>query len=268
MSRLSLQWQRLYAPNPSTDTPAPEGPCALVGTQAQVRAMVLELARPAEWAAIALTWQGVQADLGLPAPAITVNGRDGYQLWFSLARARPAAQASAFLAALCQRYLGEVADARIRRFPWQPRGAESIQHANAVPALQPDGQRWSAFVAADLAPMFEDEPWLDIPPNPDGQAELLARLESIEAAALDEAMARLAPAEPPASAAPAAAAPDTADPSPPPAVPTASRPSDPRQFLLDVMRDEQVALALRIEAAKALLHCSNDPPRPDPEATP
>ena len=50
-----------------------------------VRGLVLELARPAEWPPMARLWQGVQADLGWPAPAIVVNGVDGYQLWFSLA---------------------------------------------------------------------------------------------------------------------------------------------------------------------------------------
>jgi hypothetical protein len=37
--------------------------------------MVLELARPAEWPPLARVWQAVQAELGLPAPAIAVSGR-------------------------------------------------------------------------------------------------------------------------------------------------------------------------------------------------
>ena len=39
----------------------------------------------------------------------------------------------------------------------------------------------------------------------------------------------------------------------------ASTSSDPRQFLLRVMNDGTVALALRVEAAKALLQHSSDP---------
>ncbi|BDI06903.1 hypothetical protein [Sphaerotilus microaerophilus] len=241
MSRLPIQWHRLFACVPGTGS---ELWPALADDQGQVRAMVLGLARPGGSAALASLWQGVQADLGLPAPAIAVDGQRGYQLWFSLAQARPAAQADAFLAALCRRYLGEQADAA--RIEPQP---------GPVPALQPDGERWSAFVAADLAPMFEDEPWLDIPPNPDGQAELLARLASIEPAAFDEAMAKLEPAE----ALPDAAAPPAPVPAGSVAPPSAPRPRDPQAFLLDVMRDEQVALALRIEAAKALLpYATND----------
>lgn len=247
MSRLPTQWHRLFASPPGGAT---EGWPTLVDAQRQVRAMVLGLARPAGAAALASLWQGVQADLGLPAPAIAVDGQRGYQLWFSLAQARPAAQADAFLAALCRRYLGEQADA-----------ARIEQQPGPVPALQPDGERWSAFVAADLAPMFEDEPWLDITPNPDGQAELLARLASIEPAALDEAMAKLVPTEAPATV-------GTTEAIAPATAPGAPRPRDPKAFLLDVMRDEQVALALRIEAAKALLPYTNESPCPDPEATP
>lgn len=235
MSRLPIQWHRLFAPQPSGGTQAWP---ALTDADGHVRAMVLGLAQPASAAALGSLWQGVQADLGLPAPAIAVDGRRGYQLWFSLAQARPAAQAEAFLTALCRRYLGE--DGSTARIERQP---------GPVPAPQAGSERWSAFIAPDLAPMFEDEPWLDIPPNPDGQAELLARLASIEPAAFDLAMAKLVPAK---------ALPDSAaNPAPVPAgsvaPPSAPRPRDPKSFLLDVMRDEQVALALRIEAAKALL---------------
>lgn len=247
MSRLPIQWHRLFAPQPSGGT---EAWPALTDADGQVRAMVLGLARPAGAAALGSLWQGVQADLSLPAPAIAVDGCRGYQLWFSLAQARPAAQAEAFLTALCRRYLGE--DGSAARIERQP---------GPVPAPQPGSERWSAFIAPDLAPMFEDEPWLDIPPNPDGQAELLARLASIEPAAFDEAMAKLVPAKAPATV-------GTTEGIAPATAPGAPRPRDPKAFLLDVMRDEQVALALRIEAAKALLPYTNESPGPDPEATP
>lgn len=249
MSRLPIQWHRLFAPQPSGGTQVWP---ALTDADGQVRAMVLGLAQPASAAALGSLWQGVQADLGLPAPAIAVDGCRGYQLWFSLAQARPAAQAEAFLTALCRRYLGE--DGSTARIERQP---------GPVPAPQAGSERWSAFIAPDLAPMFEDEPWLDIPPNPDGQAELLARLASIEPAAFDQAMARLAPTEPP----PAAAhLPVPAQAPAPPAAPATPRPQDPKAFLLDVMNDEQVALALRIEAAKALLPYGDERTRTDPEA--
>jgi hypothetical protein len=218
MNRLESELQRLYPP-PSAG---------------QVRALVLELARPADWEALARVWRGVQLDLQLPAPAIAVSGTDGLQLWFSLQQATPAPQAAAFLAQLRARYLADVAPTRLRAMP---SAAEPAWQAAPVPAPQAGTENWSAFVAPDLAPVFADTPWLDIPPGVDGQADLLARLESIKPAALEAAMQRLQPAVAD-TAAPADAAQDI----------------DPRRFLQRVLNDETVALTLRIEAAKALLN--------------
>lgn len=252
MTRLQSEQQRLYGlPDPAAAaaTPAQAG---FIDPEGRVRAMVLELSGPAAWAPLAAVWQGVQADLDLPAPAIAVSGQDGLQLWFSLAQAVPAAEASALGHALRGRYLGDVDPGRLRTLP-TPDGASPAKwvHARPVPAAGTAEGRWSAFVAPDLAPVFAEEPWLDMPPNPEGQAELLSRLKCIEPAALLRAMAQLVT-----TAAPAAAE----EPAPGPAASTASTPArsaeagrDPRQFLLDVMNDERVALPLRIEAAKALL---------------
>jgi hypothetical protein len=232
MNRLQSELQRLYL------LPSPDS--GLVSERGELRAMVLELARPADWEALGQVWRGVQADLDLPAPAIAVSGTDGLQLWFSLQEPVGAARAAAFLALLQTRYLQGVAPARLRAMPsatgpaWQ---------AALVPAQQAATENWSAFVAPDLAPVFADTPWLDIPPGIDGQADLLARLTPVKPAALDEAMRRLQPPE----ALPCEAAPSSAPHSEQPDV-------DPRRFLQEVLNDATVALALRIEAAKALLH--------------
>ncbi|MEY4753462.1 MAG: hypothetical protein RJA44_1137 [Pseudomonadota bacterium] len=237
MDRLTQQLARLYG--------SPDA------ASAEVRLLVLELARPADWGALAPLWQGVQAELGLPAPAIAVSGCDGYQLWFSLAEARPAAEAQAFLDALRQRWLAELDPQRLSFWP----DPQAPQPAPQVPQLREHCEVWSAFVAADLAPVFADTPWLDIPPNLDGQAELLARLRSITPAEWQHARTLLQPAEP-------EPAPPSASPVPPDALnlpwpPASGGPtesfSDPRQFLLAVMNDPGVALALRIDAARALL---------------
>lgn len=231
MNRLQLEWQRLYT---LPDAPGP-GP---IDATRPTRAVVLELARPADWAALSAVWQSVQADLGLPAPAIAVNGRDGYQLWFSLQQPVPPAQAQAFGAALQARYLATLKPARVSVLPGPDRPAE------AVPAEQGGNGLWSAFVAPDLAPVFADEPWLDTPPNEGGQAELLAALKPMAPDDWQQALQRMSPSTS-APAATAAAA--------PPAPAPAARAREPRQFLLDVMNDEGVDLALRVEAAKALL---------------
>lgn len=246
MNRLHAEWQRLYAAGPDRGG---------WDAQGRVRALVLQVARPADWRALSRVWQGVQADLALPAPAIAVNGRDGFQLWFSLAQPVSVAEAAAFLAALQARYLPELAPERVSRWPVADAAApQGLRQAEPLP--DPQGQpvlpeQWAAFVAPDLAPVFNDTPWLDIPPNLEGQADLLARLVSWSAADWAAAGAQMAASAP--SSAPSVA------PSPAPSEPAAAtRPSlrahtDPHQFLLDVMNHEGVEMALRIEAAKALL---------------
>lgn len=256
MNRLQSEVHRLYAPPAPGGAGVDAGPSGLVDASGRVRAMVLALARPADWAVLSRVWNGVQGDLALPAPAIAVSGRDACQLWFSLLEPVAAPQARAFLEALRRRYLGDVDADRVAL--WPAAGAATAPHglhADPVPALQADTGHWSAFVAPDLAALFEEEPWLDLPPNLDGQAGLLARLRSLQPADFQRALALLDPAPLP--------PPDL--PTPPAETTTGAHPShdrwarggtwqDPSRFLLEVMNDGTVALALRIEAAKALLH--------------
>ncbi|HEY9192734.1 MAG TPA: hypothetical protein VIO81_07650 [Methyloversatilis sp.] len=239
MNRMQSEWYRLYLPDAPDQAAGEPG---LIDAGGRVRAMMLELAGPADWDAVARVWQGVQVDLALPAPAIAVSGIDGYQLWFSLLEPVPAARAHAFLDALRVRYLHAVAPARIRLLPTVD--AAVPRHAGTVPAQQAQSGCWSAFVAPDLAPMFADTPWLDIEPSQDGQADLLSGLQSIKDADFRKALERLGSVTTPATADAGAA--DTG---------SVSKPAcpDPKRFLLDVMNDAAVALELRVEAAKALL---------------
>ncbi len=226
MSRLAREYQRLFLP---TGTPLP-------GDAEPVRALVLEVSRPAAWQPLCAVWEGVQADLGLPAPAVAVNGADGLQLWFSLAVAVDASQGRALLEDLRQQYMADVPLHRV-----------AMQIAPVpVPIPRPveaEGP-WSAFVAADLAPLFEDSPWLDLHPNEDGQADLLSRVASIQPAALKSALQRL-------QGQPEAAAENPVV-NQRPATSNAAHPAA-AQFLLAVMGDEAAPLALRVEAAKALM---------------
>jgi hypothetical protein len=242
-NRLTREFHRLYGPTDAVPPGPPGG----------VRALVLEVARPAEWRPLAAVWKGVQADLGLPAPAIAANGDDGLQLWFSLAEPLDADQARRFLDALRLRYLADVPLHRVT--------LTAATVPPALPAQQPTDGRWSVFLAADLAPMFEESPWLDGSPTEEGQAELLGRLASIAAAPWAAAQAQLQaqqlqtqarPESVPAAPAKAAGA----APGPPPG---SSAQTAAQDFLLTVMRDETAALALRVEAAKALL--AGAPPR-------
>jgi hypothetical protein len=234
MNRLQSEWLRLYLPADAGE-PSPASP--LFDTTGQVRTLVIELAQPAQWEPLSAVWLGVQDDLALPPPGIAVSGTDGLQLWFSLAEPVSAARGLAFLAGLRSRYLAGLAPARVRLYP---QDTQPPRHAALVPALQGDSGNWSAFVAPGLAPVFADTPWLDIPPGIDGQADLLARLESIKPAAFEAALRALQPVAAPASPAveaPASAAGDV----------------DPRRFLQQVLNDASAPLALRVEAAKALL---------------
>ena len=227
MGDLPTEWDRLYRDAPGD---------GLISADGRVRALVLELARPADWEALSAVWRGVQAELGLPAPAIAVSGVDGYQLWFSLAQAIPAAQGQAFLQALRLHYLPTVAATRVRLFPLLDAGL--LRHAGPVPALLGDSGRWAAFVAPDLASIFSDEPWLDVRPSAEAQASVLARLECARPAAFELACSRLQPL--------------TASPLPAQAG-TAGTDLEPRRFLQDVLNDPAIALGLRIAAAQALL---------------
>jgi hypothetical protein len=240
MNRLQSEWQRLYAPGNAPDD-------GLIDADGRVRAAVIELARPASWDTLSAVWRGVQADLELPAPAIAVSGTEGLQLWFSFATPVPTTLAADFVARLRNRYLADVAAKRLRLMPHAPSAPADIAelqplHALRVPLEQAAAGQWSAFVAPDLAPVFEDTPWLDIPPSLDGQADLLARLKPMPVAAFEAAMAALQPAAPAPRASEAAPHGDA-----PPAAANA------RAFLRQVMNDPGVPMALRIEAAKALL---------------
>lgn len=257
MNRLQAELRRLYTVSNPTDEDAQSEESGLVGHDACVRAMVLELARPADWNALSVIWRGVQADMELPAPAIAISGIDGYQLWFSLREPVPAVDAQRFLESLRQRYMGHLAPGRIDMLPTVDISVPGhVRHANAVPTLRNETGRWSAYVAPDLAAVFSDEPWLDICPSPDAQADVLSRLVSIKAADFRMLLDQFCTADKTAAAHPAP--PTTvrgSSPSTPQStgVATIENCLDPKHFLLDVMKDKTVELHLRIEAAQALL---------------
>lgn len=257
MTRLDSEWHRLFAPQGLAEPGAPEAQHGR-SPLGPVRTLVLELAGPADWPRLSAVWQGVQSELDWPAPAIAVNGRDGHQLWFSLASPVPRGQAAAVVEGLRRRWLTDLAKRRVRCWPSLEEGLEADRPwPQPVPSRQvTDPEQWSAFVLPGLAPVFADDPWLDTPPNPDAQADLLSRLASISLAAWDQARPSLTEQDP-AAEAPHGAPPGAATPSPPETEwPPATR--SPREFLTSVMNDPQVPLALRIEAAKALLPGSGD----------
>lgn len=242
MNRLQTELQRLYLPCDIT-----AGEPKLLGKDGGVRALVLAMGGPADWEALAPLWRGVQADLEWPAPAIAVNGRDAFELWFSLAEPLPRAEATRLLAYLQRRYLRGVRSERVRVWP----GADMAAQAPSCPPFAARPERWAAFVAPDLPAVFGDDPALDFEPGTDAQAELLSRLRAISSAELRKAQTALLAKEPlmAASSAPAIMVQEANG-----AVTSVTSSSqDPRAFLLAVMNDAAVPLALRIDAAKGLL---------------
>lgn len=263
MNRLLCELQRLYFPAPLYgwvgEARAPlreltsaelaqglagESPVQLSLLSGEtVRGMVLHFARRGDWPRVAALYQSLQEELELPAPAIAACADNGYQLWLSLAEATPVPVARTFLSALCARYLADLPPAAIATSPGSTADAALLP---LVPALHAGSGRWSAFIDPGMGSMFIDESGLDMAPNLDRQADMLAGLRSISAAALQKAQQLLCPAADLATASPAAPAQSVAG-------LQAGRFDDPQSFLLAVMNDATVSLNLRIKAAAALL---------------
>ncbi|KAB2966880.1 hypothetical protein [Zoogloea sp.] len=200
--------------------------------------MVVGVEGEGAWEVIAALYEGVLDDLALAAPAMAVSGDAGYRLWFSLVEPVSVGQAEAFLQGLAERYLAALAPARRILCP-----LGDVLDVVMVPAPHPATGRWSAFIDPGLGGMLADEPWLDMAPNPEKQADILAGFAAIKPAAFEQALARLGP-PPEAVSARSVAAPR----------PAAGEAADEaRRFLLAVMNDPTVDMTLRIEAAKALL---------------
>ncbi|NBW48658.1 MAG: hypothetical protein EBR49_00955 [Betaproteobacteria bacterium] len=248
-SRLQQEYSRLFL------VEGRDGDC-LVNELGLVRALVVEVTVPLGWKALSKAWYGVQTDFGLPAPAIAVSGTDAIQLWFSLANDIDSTTAERFFTALKLRHLPGIPPSQLRLFPM--RDASSVpreKHADLVPADRDGTGHWSAFISADLAAIFDVEPWLDMPPNMDQQADILSKLQSIKPDQLSTVLAALdskTEREVEGVAAPSSNLGSSSvgmTCSESPEVVSLS----PQEFLLQVMRNVQLPLQHRIEAAKALL---------------
>ena len=237
----------------------------LAGTGEAVRVLALEFNRSRDWPHVAALSQAVQDELGLPAPAIAVRAHAGYALWISLAQPLPRSDAVVFLGALRARYLAELPAAALTLRPGDAADAGAAL-LPLLPVRHAASGHWSAFIDPGLGALFTDEPWLEMPPNPGQQADILALLRSADAAALAHARQVLA-AQGSESAdgdgeggpIPGAMLTTVAD------VPTAGGRgqaprlalgggyTDPADFLMALMNDPTASARQRIAAAKALL---------------
>jgi hypothetical protein len=157
------------------------------------------------WERLCKVANALQADLGLPAPAVSIDGAAAYRLWLSLATPVPAGQAQDFLALLRQAYFLE--------YELAPDAATAPVYL--PPCLNPRSGKWAAFIHPGMGASFAEESGLEMAPPLAGQAGFLEGLDSIDAEQFRDAMRkleqRLAPAPVRASApAPAAAVSSTA----------------------------------------------------------
>lgn len=147
------------------------------------------------WTRLCEVANALQAELGLPAPAVSINGASAFNLWLSFAAPVPASQAQDFLELLRKAY-----------FP----GIEIDPDAATAPVylppcLNPRSGKWAAFIHPGMGASFADESGLELAPPLAGQAGFLEGLDSIDEAQLARAMQKLQ--QPAARAASAAALP-------------------------------------------------------------
>lgn len=259
MNRLQSELDRLYLVQTPAGSVVGAQPSALVDLSSRVRAMVMELTQPPDWDVLSRVWRGVQSEFGLPAPAVAVSGRDGLQLWFSLAEPIDIVRAHAFLEGIRLHFLADIARSRVRLMPTSNAAMPQVErHARMVPACQEQTGYWSAFLAPDLVPLFADSPWLDVAPGEDGQAALLVRIEMMQQPLFEAVFDLLAAKQASSTTTVAVAASgSSALAGSLPASASGPNNTSPQQFLLQVMHDDSAPLALRIEAAKALLQHSD-----------
>ena len=276
MNRLQSELQRLFGPRSNALAAADELGAPAPGSAQPVCALAMALTQSPTWKELGQVWRGVQSELALPAPAIAVAGAGGLQLWFSLAEPVAAPRALVFLDALRERFLPDVEAGRVRcrlhggaHLPSTPKAMAQVGFDDMQPIPSPldASGRWSAFVAADLVAVFEDTPWLDVEPSAEGQSALLRGLAVMERPAFERACLLLGLRPEPLAVGTEVVDPVTtvapgldSTPLSLPGVAAAAAETDPRRFLLQVMNDSTVALALRVEAAKALLqHAAQQP---------
>ena len=250
MNRLIAELQRLYFLHDRAT-----GEFRLAAPDGRVRAAMVKFERAADWDLAARLYQGVRDELELPAPAVSISGGCGYQLWFSFSEPVTVDQASGFLSILRQDYLSEALPGHLKFWP-EADGALSAPSNSMVlpPALDAESGKWSAFIEPSLGSMFVEEPGLEMAPNEERQADLLAGLKSIQAGELQRVLALFSLQS--------EAQTVSQEPADTPPRNNAARSSglnvgggfsDPKRFLLAVMNDPTASADHRIEAAKALL---------------
>ncbi len=191
MQKLLSELTRLYLP---TGTFSPEvleqhvlgqttSTISLVTGDGLTRAMVIAFhkigdSEGAHWSLLCEVANALQVELGLPAPAVSISGADGYGLWLSLEAPAPTARVQKFLELLREAYFSSI----------DLRADAAIALVELPPCLHPNTGKWAAFINPGLGASFADESGLEMAPPFAGQAALLEDVQSISEAQFLRAM--------------------------------------------------------------------------------
>jgi hypothetical protein len=145
------------------------------------------------WDRLCKVANALQADLGLPAPAVSIDGASAYRLWLSLETPVPADQAQDFLALLRQVYFPELELA--------PDAATAPVYL--PPCLNPRSGKWAAFIHPGMGASFAEESGLEMAPPLGAQVGFLEGLDSIADEQFRDALRKLELRQPAAARAPA-----------------------------------------------------------------
>lgn len=195
MHKLISQLRRLYLPDGAY---APElleqrllGNCTdLIGLSSEAglaRAVVIEFNKLPDaeetqhWDLLCAVANALQTELGLPAPAVSISGSDGYGLWLSLDKPARPQQIRTLVNLLQTAYFPNIAHG----------AAAPLALVELPPCLHADSGKWAAFIHPGLGASFAGEPGLDMAPPLAGQCALLEGLHSISEAQLAHAIAVL-----------------------------------------------------------------------------
>ncbi|MRV72704.1 hypothetical protein GJ700_13400 [Duganella sp. FT92W] len=179
MEKLNSELARLYLPSGAVSEDALQAhmaglaPLALADANGGVRAAALSFpvmrdhGEGHHWSRLCDVANELQTRFGLPAPAVSVSGDDGYCLWLSLEQPVTEAEMRALVASLRAAVMPDIpaVDAEV---PLPP-----CQH--------PDTERWSAFIHPGMGASFADGSGLEIAPPLAGQAAFIEGLHSISA---------------------------------------------------------------------------------------
>ena len=147
----------------------------LVSDSGMTRALMIPFrkaksgAEDQHWTQLCALANALQADLGLPAPAVSISGADGYGLWLSFEDPLPSSEAQRFLALLGQAYFPDTAV--------DPGAVDAP--VELPPCLNQASGKWAAFIHPGMGASFADESGLEMAPPMAGQLAFLEGLHSI-----------------------------------------------------------------------------------------